>query len=644
MWDDPTSGGAFGSGGVFVDDRPRLSPQSHAPGMPPRPLFSQPQRQEALAPFVFSPPEWAYRDPEGLIQGPFTSEQMQGWFAEGYLPPNLPIKRVEDTNFITLLHLTEKFGAISPFMEAMIEQEYLERALHAQIGNRRTQPPQFPRQPNMKMALHQNTQPPAQFPAFGGVPDSERAALFGNASATAPKKFSEIAAQEQGSASNFLDHGRDEPSQTDRPVMTQMKATAGPAMRKPVQQSPKLEAGQPASPVKATSSVKAPAAIPVNYKKAAKELPLPTPVEIPADQVLEAVRNTSPQWANAAGAFAKISLREIQEKELEEHNVKAAVESAKANRDIIREAQNIAQMGKTAAAPILAGKSTWASTSTISSNVTKLAEILEEETRQKNAAGARQDAGKKYSDTIGAKPPSAWGPPTRPNVVANGPVHRPQVVAKVPSHMQPASKSVTNVQPARPVPVHDDGWNRVGKTNKPTTNAIAANRNSQTQGKPSGRVSPPAIIAHGASPALIDWCKAALAGVQAESSEIDSKTPLILVDVFIGILLSVPVREAATIALVCIEALGGYSAIHHKKFADAFISRRRADLAGGPSAWSQSLENLVITPQASNSAGWATVHHKHPAAANISNVIESLASDNKFVQVVGKNKKKKGKK
>ena len=41
-----------------------------------------------------APPEpltWTYLDPNGVPQGPFTGEQMAGWFAAGYFPPDLPV-------------------------------------------------------------------------------------------------------------------------------------------------------------------------------------------------------------------------------------------------------------------------------------------------------------------------------------------------------------------------------------------------------------------------------------------------------------------------------------------------------------------------------------------------------------------------
>ena len=69
-----------------------------------------------MPPFRFTPPQWVYKDPEGQYQGPFSSEQMHAWCKDGYFPPNLPIKCMEDTVFIPLFQFMEKYGAEAPFL------------------------------------------------------------------------------------------------------------------------------------------------------------------------------------------------------------------------------------------------------------------------------------------------------------------------------------------------------------------------------------------------------------------------------------------------------------------------------------------------------------------------------------------------
>jgi hypothetical protein len=82
--------------------------------------------------FHFEPPMWVYEDPSKKTQGPFTSEQMQGWYSEGYFPSALPIKCVGDTMFISLVQFVEKFGSDQPFLDSLRDQEDLEREFYHQ--------------------------------------------------------------------------------------------------------------------------------------------------------------------------------------------------------------------------------------------------------------------------------------------------------------------------------------------------------------------------------------------------------------------------------------------------------------------------------------------------------------------------------
>lgn len=59
------------------------------PPVPPRPATPPPSR-------------WFYIDPKGVTQGPWKASLMQTWFVDGFLPPNLPVRREEDEDFIPL--------------------------------------------------------------------------------------------------------------------------------------------------------------------------------------------------------------------------------------------------------------------------------------------------------------------------------------------------------------------------------------------------------------------------------------------------------------------------------------------------------------------------------------------------------------
>lgn len=85
----------------FLDYRRRFEPDSEdqdlaqvqftPPGLP--------------APVVAPPSQWFYKDPKGVVHGPWTAAVMQQWFKEGLLPLDLPVRREEDTEYVLLKDL-----------------------------------------------------------------------------------------------------------------------------------------------------------------------------------------------------------------------------------------------------------------------------------------------------------------------------------------------------------------------------------------------------------------------------------------------------------------------------------------------------------------------------------------------------------
>ncbi|TBU64939.1 hypothetical protein BD310DRAFT_838557 [Dichomitus squalens] len=51
------------------------------------------------------PSKWFYRDPKGVIHGPWKASLMQAWYRDGLLPPDLPVRREEDTEYVLLREL-----------------------------------------------------------------------------------------------------------------------------------------------------------------------------------------------------------------------------------------------------------------------------------------------------------------------------------------------------------------------------------------------------------------------------------------------------------------------------------------------------------------------------------------------------------
>ncbi|KAH8997541.1 hypothetical protein EDB92DRAFT_2052448 [Lactarius akahatsu] len=53
------------------------------------------------------PSRWFYRDPKGYVHGPWTLSRMHAWYREALLPPDLPVRREEETEFVLLKDLRQ---------------------------------------------------------------------------------------------------------------------------------------------------------------------------------------------------------------------------------------------------------------------------------------------------------------------------------------------------------------------------------------------------------------------------------------------------------------------------------------------------------------------------------------------------------
>ncbi|KAH8120099.1 hypothetical protein DFH11DRAFT_32284 [Phellopilus nigrolimitatus] len=56
-------------------------------------------------PAILPPSRWFYRDPKGTVQGPWKASLMQTWYKDGLLPPDLPVRREEDLDYVLLKDL-----------------------------------------------------------------------------------------------------------------------------------------------------------------------------------------------------------------------------------------------------------------------------------------------------------------------------------------------------------------------------------------------------------------------------------------------------------------------------------------------------------------------------------------------------------
>jgi hypothetical protein len=74
----------------------------------------QQQHQRVQQPVVIDDKQWFYLDPQNTVQGPFSSADMERWFAAGYFTILLPVKRMGETQFSTIQQLTKELGRL-PF-------------------------------------------------------------------------------------------------------------------------------------------------------------------------------------------------------------------------------------------------------------------------------------------------------------------------------------------------------------------------------------------------------------------------------------------------------------------------------------------------------------------------------------------------
>ncbi|KAG8794933.1 hypothetical protein FRC17_008207, partial [Serendipita sp. 399] len=60
---------------------------------------------------------WFYKDPRGVIRGPWASSLMQSWFKDSFLPPDLPVRRDTEEEYINLEELQrQSVDPNSPFV------------------------------------------------------------------------------------------------------------------------------------------------------------------------------------------------------------------------------------------------------------------------------------------------------------------------------------------------------------------------------------------------------------------------------------------------------------------------------------------------------------------------------------------------
>lgn len=92
--------------------QPTSKPKPSIPSMMPKIPSAAIIQQSADA--IIDDKQWFYRDPQNVVQGPFSSADMERWFNAGYFTVLLPVKRHSETQFTTIQQLMKEMGR-SPF-------------------------------------------------------------------------------------------------------------------------------------------------------------------------------------------------------------------------------------------------------------------------------------------------------------------------------------------------------------------------------------------------------------------------------------------------------------------------------------------------------------------------------------------------
>jgi hypothetical protein len=103
---------ATGSSSVNINaNLPNVSVSNSSVPIAIPPLVPPP----VVSPAPSSPDVWFYRDPQGSVQGPFTTQEMGLWYTQGYFSGKLLLRRECDKLFITLGEMGKIYGR-NPFV------------------------------------------------------------------------------------------------------------------------------------------------------------------------------------------------------------------------------------------------------------------------------------------------------------------------------------------------------------------------------------------------------------------------------------------------------------------------------------------------------------------------------------------------
>jgi hypothetical protein len=457
------------------------------------------------------PQKWVYKDPEGKIQGPFSAEQMQGWYKSGYFPPDLPIKSDVELKFIPLFQFIEKYGQLNPFQESILEKEKIDSQnnnevlpkllqndfgfqiggiVSGSVGLKDNVEPVFGRnhpalveqqgylyqmqqqnlqnQPQTQHIVQQHIQPHIQKQARPEEQSLSSNAKSPGSSMSSPGKSSAISPQLIASPVYISNVIKNDPPSKGSPVVFQ----SSPAMTMSSTRSSK-ENGSETSAVKKTT--------------------------------------TMAPWSSPLPTESALSMKEICDSELAKHKANEKRKEIENKRRVFNEVQDILAIQDQTPA---ISQSTWASkTVSPGSNAKKsLQEIMvEEENNQRDkgvkVVGGFADRAKQAGGNTG---PIGWStacaavtrPPAPPAVVAAIPPLIPHVKNKPAKAVKDKAILSTKNVTQSAMPLQDV----INKSPPSHISNVSSVSNVMS------------ISPHGASEELIIWCRNALRDVRKEAS------------------------------------------------------------------------------------------------------------------------------
>lgn len=93
------------------NDEALLAPHLHA-----RDAQKHSKTDDVLTEKTKESDHWYYRDPQGKVQGPFTTTEMHEWYRAGYFDETLNVRRVCDRQFVELGELLKAYSGSTPFV------------------------------------------------------------------------------------------------------------------------------------------------------------------------------------------------------------------------------------------------------------------------------------------------------------------------------------------------------------------------------------------------------------------------------------------------------------------------------------------------------------------------------------------------